>query len=238
MPTSRRLSSSLIAVALIGVFALTACAPGTPTSPSETPSASETPSPTPTPTPAPTAPTMDELAITPDGMGTLVIGEAPSTEPGVQMLEEDPAACSDENTGFEAGVKPGDPEAIRWVPIDAYQPRGYAPWSADVHDGILMRIDLLDGSIPTDKGIRIGDPGTAALAAYPEAAVVDEWGTDVLVVPGEHGVLHIEIARDPGGDLAGYWADQVDKVVYIRAVDLHGGVFTVAASENIAGVCL
>src|SRR5258705_9473532 len=101
-----------------------------------------------------------------------------------------------------------------------------------------MRFDLLDGSIPTDKGIRIGDLGTAALAAYPEAAVVEEWGTDVLVVPGEKGVLHIEIARDPGEDLAGYWADQVDHVVYIRTVDLHSGVFTVAASENIAGVCL
>ena len=181
---------------------------------------------------------MGALALTPDGMGTLVIGEAPSSEPSMQMLEVDPAACSDENTGFDAGVEPGDPEAIRWVPIHAYDPPGgFAPWSVDVHDGILMRIDLRDGSIPTDKGIRIGDPGTAALAAYPEAAIVEEWGTDVLVVPGEHGVLHIEIAREPG-DLAGYWADQVDRVVYIRAVDLHGGVFTVAASENIAGVCL
>ena len=68
-----------------------------------------------------------------------------------------------------------------------------------MHDGILMRIDLRDGSIPTDQGIRIGDPGAAALAAYPDAAVVDEWGTDVLVVPGEHGVLHIEIARERDG---------------------------------------
>lgn len=240
MPVARTVRPLATAVALLVCLALVACASGEGgAEPTPSTSASDSPSASPSASDEPRAPAAGELVLTPNGMGTLVIGEAPSTEPAQQMLEEDPAACSDENTGFDAGVEPGDPQALRWVPIPAYNPPGgYAPWSVDVHDGILMRIDLHDGSIPTDEGIRIGAVGTDALAAYPDAAVVEEWATDVLVVPGEHGVLHIEIARERDDDTAGYWGDQLGRVVFIRSVDLDGGVFTVAASENIAGGCL
>ncbi len=239
MSRVRRISPLLLAVAVGASFLLAGCGPSGAAAPASTPSTSDTPSPTPSATAEPHAPDVSELVLTPDGMGTLVIGEAPSTEPALKMLDIDPAACSDERTGFGAGVAPGDPQAIRWVPIPAYNSAdGYPRWSVDVHDGILMRIDLHDDSVPTDKGIRIGDDGAAALAAYPDAAVVEEWATDVLVVPGLHGVLHIEIAHDPDGDMAGYWGDLLGKVVFIRTVDLEGGVFTVAASENIAGGCL
>jgi hypothetical protein len=205
--------------------------------PDPAPIVSDSPSATPTPTPEAKAPAIDELMLTPDGMGTLVIGQEPHMEPALQMLEVDPAACADERTGFEAGVEPGDPAAVRWIPIAAYSVDGFAPWSVDVADGILWRIDLFDGSIPTDAGIRIGDPADAALAAYPDSMVSEQWATDVIVVPGTHGVMHIEVARDPE-DLADYWGDLVDTVVYLRTVDLAGGVFTVAASDNIAGGCL
>ena len=239
MPAARTTRPLAIAVAVLACFALSACDPGlSEVAPEPTASASDSPTPSPSVSETPQAPDVSELVITSNGMGTLVIGQAPSTVPAQQMLEEDPAACADENTGFDAGVEPGDPEAIRWVPIPAYEVGGYAPWSVAVHDGILMRIDIRDGSIPTDKGIRIGDSREAALAAYPDGAVVDEGMTDVLVVPGEHGVLHIEIAKETDADLVGYWGPQVGTVVYIRAVDLAGGVFTVAASENIAGGCL
>jgi hypothetical protein len=124
------------------------------------------------------------------------------------------------------------------VPIAPYlSDEGDPHWSVDVVDGILTRIDLHDLSVPTDAGVRIGDARAAALAAYPGVDAVVEWGTDVFVIPGEHGVLHIEIARDPGGASAGYWGDQIDTVVFIRAVDLASSVYSVAASENIAGSC-
>jgi hypothetical protein len=229
-----------IAVALFACLALSACDPGHEEA-GPTPSWSESGSPTPTPSAseAPHAPDVSELVITPNGMGTLVIGEAPSTDPELKMLEIDAAACSDERTGFGAGVAPGDPEAIRWVPVAEYTtPDGYPHWTVSVIDGLLDRIDLHDNSIPTDQGVRIGDSRAAVLAAYPGGTLVDETITDVLVVPGEHGVLHIEIAKEGSADLAGYWGAQLDTVVYIRAVDLAGGVFTVAASDNVAGGCL
>ena len=243
MSTAMRMTRPLaiaIAVAALACFALSACAPGSDVAePEPTASVSDTPSPTPSASEEARAPAVSELELTPNGMGTLVIGEAPSTVPTLQMIEEDPSACADENTGFGAGVEAGDPEAIRWVPIAEYNSAdGYARWSVSVIDGALARIDLHDDSVPTDKGIRIGDSRAAALAAYPDGMLVDETITDVLVVPGEHGVLHIEIAKEMSGDLAGYWGGQVDTVVFIRAVDLEGGVFTVAASDNIAGGCL
>lgn len=239
MSTMRRRPLLTVAVASAALAAALAGCTGPAAVPDPTPTVSDTPTPTPTPTAEARAPGLDELMLTPDGMGTLVIGQAPSEEPLLRMLELDPAACSDERTGFEAGIEPGDPQAARWVPIAIYQTEGFAPWSVDVADGVLWRIDLFDGSIPTDSGVRIGDSADAALAAYPDAMVSEQWATDVVVVPGTHGVLHIEIAREPEeSDLANYWGELIDTVVYIRAVDLHGGVFTVAASDNIAGGCL
>jgi hypothetical protein len=240
MPVVRTTRPLALALALVACFALSACDPGVPEAePEPSVSVSEEPSPSPSASEEPHAPELSELVLTSNGMGTLVIGEAPSTEPTQQMIEEDPAACADENTGFDAGVEPGDPDALRWVPIAEYNAAdGYPRWSVSVIDGALMRIDLHDDSIPTDKGVRIGDSRASALAAYPDGMLVDQTITDVLVVPGAHGVLHIEIAKAMSGELADYWGAQVDTVVFVRAVDLADGVFTVAASENIAGGCL
>jgi hypothetical protein len=220
-----------VAVAL----ALAACASGG-GSPSSSPSSteSESASPTPTPTPEPTRPATADLVLTPDGLGTLVIGVAPSAEPELQMIEFVPDYCAFEGGPYLAG----DPAAARWIPIAEYLGSGGdLHWSVDAYDGPLARIDVHDSTVPTDRGIRIGDSRAAALAAYPDAVIVPQWGTDLLVLPGSQGVLHLEIAKDPS-DIPGYWAGQLDQVVYLRAVELSSGTFSVAASENIAGGCL
>jgi len=238
MPTSRRrpfvrfaLGAAVVAVALVG------CATPSAQEPDPSPSVSEAPSATPTPTPEPRAPTVDELVITPDGLGTLVIGQEPSDAPELRMIQFEPNWCADSHTGQDWGVADGDPNAARWVPIAAYGPDGAAPWGVSVLDGVLERIDIFDESIPTDLGIRIGDSREAALDAYSEFPVSDQEITQVIVVPGDHGVLHVEIASG-SGDWGSYWGDLADTVVYLRAVTLDFGVFTVAASENIAGGCL
>ncbi len=58
-------------------------------------------------------------------------------------------------------------------------------------------------------------------------------------MPGISGNIHIEIAHNTG-DAVGYWQpDQVDRVLFVRGVELDvPGVFTVAGSDNIAGGCL
>jgi hypothetical protein len=223
----RSLPSVLIAAA--AVLALAACDPaGTPT-PSPTASVTESATPTPTPTPTPTAaPTLAELELSADGMGTLVFGEAPSADPALQMIAEDPAACAE-------FAPAGSPEATRWRPVAAY----LAPdqvFGVSVAGGTLERIDLFGSAVPTDGGIRVGDTLAAVQAGHPDAALVPSDLTDIYVVAGSHGTLQIEVAK---ADATGYWSSaDIGHVVFIHAVVTGYGTFTVVASENIAGGCL
>lgn len=221
----RSLPSVLIAAA--AVLALAACDPSG--SPTPTPTETVAESPTPTPTPTPTgAPTLAELELSADGMGTLVFGEVPSVDPAEQMIAEDPAACSE---FYPAGT----PEATRWRPIAAYLAAGQV-FGVSVAGGTLERIDLFSSAIPTDGGVRIGDTRDAVLSGHPDAALVASDLTDVYVDTGSHGTLQIEVAKAEG---TGYWPSaDIDHVVYIHAVVSGYGTFTVVASENIAGGCL
>lgn len=224
----RSLPSVLIAAA--AVLALSACDPAGPTtSPSPSSSETVTASPTPTPTPTPTAaPALGDLVITADGMGTLVFGEAPSADPALQMIAEDPAACAE-------FAPAGSPEATRWRPIAAYLAAGQT-FGVSVSAGTLERIDVFDSSIPTDGGVRIGDALAAVTSGHPGSAVVPSDLTDIYVVTGSHGTLQIEVAKAEG---TGYWpATDIGHVVYMHAVVTGYGTFTVVASENIAGGCL
>jgi hypothetical protein len=224
----RRLPFVLIAAS--AVLALTACDPAGPhTSPSPTASETVTESPTPTPTPTPTvAPALADLVLTADGMGTLVFGEAPSADPALQMIAEDPAACSE-------FAPAGTPEATRWRPIAAYLTPDQ-PFGVSVSGGTLERIDLFGSTIPTDGGIRIGATLSDVVAAYPGAALVSSDLTDVYVVTGPHGSLQMEVARS---ESSGYWsAGDIGHVEFIHAVVTGYGTFSVVASENIAGGCL
>jgi len=237
MPTPR-LRAACAAVLGAALLGLAACTP-TP-SPSGSAGAGPEPSSSPSPSePAAEAPALDALALSADGLGTLVFGQAPGTGPDA-MLVHDPRACTDEVTGEPLGIAEGDPGAALWLPIEAYRPSGspYGYFGVLVDDasGTLTRIDLFDATIPTDEGIRVGDARADAEAAYPGATVVEEWGTDILVVSDPHGTLQIEIARQPS-DMT-YWdAAMLDTVVYIHAAATGVAPFTVAASENVVGIC-
>lgn len=231
----RLVPATLLAITL--AVALSACIPGgggTPT-PTGSPSATPTEEVTPTPTPE-TAPARADLALSPDGMGTLVFGVAPSTDPATAMLVLDTEYCTDANAGLGTGFAAGSPEATLWVPIPAYRDGLYADFGVWVDGGVLNRIDLYDGTIPTTEGVRIGDSRADVTTAYPGATMVEEYLTDIYVVTGAAGTLQIEVARQPS-DMVYWEAGEVDKVEFIHAVVTGFGPFTVAASENIAGIC-
>jgi hypothetical protein len=196
------------------------------------PEPDETVAGTPTPTPAP--PRLEELTLTTEGLGTLVFGSVADADPVTRMVYLDPEACA-----FDPGPAPGSPEAARWVPIEAYGTDETQTFGVNVQDdGTVDRVDLFDDTIPTDRGLRIGDSRADALAAYPDATVSHEWATDVLVVPGTAGNIHIEIGHNTG-EAVGYWQpDEVDRVIFIRGLVASFPTFTVAGSGNIAGGCL
>lgn len=237
---SRPLSALLGAALLVG---LAACAPtGEPVaSPSASPSPSaSTASPSPTPSPDPTRPALAELELSADGLGPLALGSPPDDDPATSMVSFDPEGCVD----AEMGIAPGDPGAGLWRTDPSYAATSpaYGPGSAfgvgvDGDTGAVNRIDLYSSDIPTDGGVRIGDDGATVAAAHPGAVVVEDYLTDIHIVTGSSGVLQIEVAKN-APDLGDYWGSQVGTVVYIHAVVPELGVFSVAASGNLVGVCM
>lgn len=218
---------SALVVPVVLVALLTGCGGDVP---AETPAPSASASvPSPTPTPTPTAPAAADLVLTTTGLGTLAFGEAPSVDPLMQMVAEDPNACVE-----YSGAAPGTPESTRWRPVPAYD----GLFGVAVVDGVLTRVDIFSAAIPTDEGIHLGSPAADVVAAYPTASVTNLDLTDVVVVADAHGTLMIEIARERGLFDGPYWApDQVDRVIYLRGTSAGEAPYTVAASENVAGGC-
>ena len=231
MTTRPRILGAAPLLALLAV--LTACGPGPDPSTSGTPSGSSsaTPTGTATPTPTPTArPALGELALGPDGFAELPLGEPASSDPELSLVSFDPAGCSG------SGLWSAHPSYASTDP-DVYGV-GTAFTVTDASTsgptGTITRIDLNARDIPTTEGIRFGDGRAAVEAAYPGVTVVDADLTDVYVIPGAKGQLLVEVASDPS-----YWAGfrPDETVVYIHASTPEWGVFSVAASENLLGVC-
>lgn len=223
----RILPASLLAIGL--VVTLSACDPGGGTpSASPTGSASATPSESATPTPEPeTRPALADLALGPDGFEQLPLGAVPTSDPTLAMVTFDAAACSGQ------GVWNADPSFASTDP-DVYGSGTAFSVTSDGPGGPMSRIDLNANDIPTTAGIRYGDSRAAVAAAYPGAAIVATGLTDIYVVSGTVGTLQIEVSAD-----ASYWAGfrPNDTVVYIHASVPSWGTFSVAASENILGIC-
>jgi hypothetical protein len=220
-------------LAAIALVLLAACGPGDPapteTADDETPAAEETPTPTPTPT---VRPALADLALGPDGFAELRLGEPASSGPDLSLVGFDPAACSG------AGLWSADPTYASSDPNVYGAGTAFTVTDASTGGptGVITRIDLNANDIPTTEGVRFGDGRASVDAAYPGVTVVDNDLTDIYVVPGTGGnQLLIEVASDPS-----YWAGfrPDETVVYIHASTADWGVFSVAASENLLGICI
>ena len=207
-------------------------------------SPSAEPSESPTPSPDPTRPALAELVLSADGLGPLGLSSPPDDDPATSLVSFEPEGCMDAVTGEDYGITPGDPGAELWRTDPAYAASSpaYGPGSAfgvgvDRDTGVVNRIDLYSADIPTDGGVRIGDPGASIAAAHPGATVVPEYLTDIHVVEGALGILQIEVAKNAPDIEGDYWEGRAGTVVYIHAVTPDLGVFSVAASGNLVGVC-
>jgi hypothetical protein len=221
---------------------LSACG-GTPT-PAET-AAEQTPSDTPTatPTPDPAPPALADLVVTPEGLGTIGIGQAPAPDPATAMVVFDDDICVSSDFGIEAG----DPLAGGWAPLDIYGDgagtptagvSGRAAFEIFVKDDAVARIDVADPRIPTAEGVRVGDPLTAVTAAYPGVKpAVSSSISKVYRIPGTAGALDIEVKVETA-DSTGYWdADEVDTVGWIRVNPVSTAAYGVAGGDNVIFGC-
>jgi hypothetical protein len=198
-----------------------------------------TPTPTPTPTPAP--PALADLVVTPDGLGTLRIGDAPAPDPATAMVAFDDDICVYPEYGIEAG----DPLAGGWAPLAIYGDggptagiEGNAAFQIFVKDDVVVRIDLKDSSIPTEGGVRIGDTRDDLLAAHPDAVkAASSPISEVYRLTGSAGALDIEVKVE-GAEFSGYWEPtDVDTVAWIRVVSRDTEAYGVAGGENVIFGC-
>jgi hypothetical protein len=239
----------LIAATAASLAMLAGCtlplAPEPSATPSDSPSASPSADPEPTPL---TRPALADLALSPNGLGPLLLGQPPESAPALSMVSYVPTACTDAETGESFGIVAGDPEAGAWL-IDAAYRLPATPTSSGNPFGVgvdetaanaVTRIDLYTSDIPTDEGIRLGDSRADVEAAYPAASVAESYLTDIYVISSATGLLQIEVVSESTPDRAEYW-ESTDipegQVVYIHAVIPAFGVFSVAASGNAVGGC-
>jgi hypothetical protein len=193
---SRIRSVSVAGAILVGIL-LAGCTPtpGGPVSPTATAgSPTVTPSASATPVPDPTKPAVDELVITPEGLGNIVIGSPiAAVTPEFDAAIFDPDYCAGTD-----GVDPG-----KW--IANYEPAlsgpSMLPFNVFVDEhGVAMILDVRSDLIPTDHGIRIGNTETELRAAYPEgfdARIVRfDGATTLYVVRGTGGQLIYEVFND------------------------------------------
>jgi len=238
---------ALVVASAASLVVLTGCTPPAP-APSPPPSSSpEATAASAEPAP-PTRPALADLELSTAGLGTLLFGVPPETDPELSMIFYNPTACIDAETGEIFGIVAGDPLAPAWLidpsyevppsPNDSGKPFGVAVDEAA--GNAVIRIDLYTDDIPTDAGIRLGDTRADVIAAYPSAVVTESYLTDIYVITGPTGLLQIEVVSTSTTDEALYWDSAgitEGLVLYIHAVIPSVGVFSVAASGNIVGGC-
>ena len=190
---------AVVALTIAGCVPAPVVAGGSPspTSPTPTPTATLTPTPTPTLVP-PTKPALADLRLTAEGLGPLVIGQAPPvTDPALDILVFEPEFC--DGVWGDRGL---------WVPnypeTDAFHV---------IIDGAGLIRTIFPGSVSllTDTEISVGSSRAELEAAYPggfDDVISTPSRADVYVVEGASGQLIFEVST------ASY---DSDRVVLIRA---------------------
>ena len=230
MAIARRLVvAGLVAAA---VLSLGACASEPADSPSPSPTSTQPPSPT--PSAEPTRPTLDELRLSPAGLGYLTVGApVPETPSDVAIVEFDPRGClSDESPLVE-----GDPGAGFWKPLYPEDRPFQVVTENRVQTAPIINIQVGSPSVATDAGIRIGSTLDEVLAVYPGTTVVaDPLLTKVYVVDAPAGMLAFEIANAVDAP-EGYWQpEQLNTVVYMAAYAPGQSVSAMYATDS-SGAC-
>ncbi len=192
---------------------------------------------TPTATPSATEPpALATVFISPNGLGPLTIGSAAPTVPApTDMIVFNATACADSTTGEDWGVADDDPAAARWQPNYPDEPFGVY-----VNDGRVHSLQFFRSTLTTEEGIGGESSRAEVLAAYPEITVdtsVQTFASDVYVLPGDVGMLVIEVRRQPAGQ--SYWESaDIDRVLVLTVQPLGAQPFAIAGTDAIFNSCL
>ncbi|WBU38902.1 hypothetical protein [Homoserinibacter sp. YIM 151385] len=228
------MSRAPIPVPVVGVLAATALLAGcTAAPPAARPAPDPAPSASTAPSPTPSRPATGDLVLGPGGFAALPLGtRAADLDPATAMASFDPEACPGAVAGYEGlwAVDPSYAAENPFGPDTAFAVAGV--------DDVITRIDLYNGDVAVEGGLRVGDARADVEAAYPDAEQLVHGGgvSTVYLVPGDGGVLQIEVA----GDDERYWADSATEpghVFAVRAVTADTEPYGIAGSDNVLGDC-
>jgi hypothetical protein len=168
------------------------------------------------------APALEDLVISPAGLGPLALGQ-PVSGPGLEMVTETTEGCAHPY----------------WRTNDAYHAAdgdyggGGGPAFAIAADGGVQRIDVVSSAIRTPEGIRVGASLADVQSAYPSASRIDGGLSTLFVVAGDPGQLIVEVA----GTDASYWGAEVETVQYLRVIPADRTPTPISASDDVVGMC-
>jgi len=228
-------ASLLLAVTLMA--SLASCAPEPDATPepsssvsSTTPPATGSSTPTPTEAAPATRPALSDLVVTPDGVGSLVVGQpVPDEAPDVALMSWNPTYCAD---ATPEGIEPpaeGAPYAGAWTANYPDSPSVLgdvtAPFNLSleggVEDGAISWINVWGSDVATETGISAGSSRSELEAAYSSFDVVAPGDVaDVYVLRGAgSSELWIEVANAETSAGPDYWeGDTAEHVLWMRVV--------------------
>ena len=171
-------------------------------------------------------PALDELVVTPDGLGSLAIGSEPPETGDADLAVFDPSCTASGADGGWAATYP-----------DVETPRGaFPPFQIFADETGIVRIDISAPQIRTTTGIGVGSTSDELLAAYPEGfddTLIRDGLETVYGVLGERGWLMFEIS-----DVADDSYYPIDTVFALRVVNTAAGIYGTARTDNLLPPCL
>jgi hypothetical protein len=178
----------------------------------------------PTSTPAPTKPTLDQLVVSPNGIGPLVIGQPVVIEPAdLATVAFNPHHC-----GVSPGADYPDWESTYPNPSFSVALIGATP------SGTIAGLEVDSPDLKTAEGIHLGSSVADLKTAYPTIdSVTPSYSTDLYTVRGTHGKLVFEVANNA---MPGNWtADQLGTVVLETIWQLSDTPTSFANSDGAGG---
>ena len=192
------------------------------------------PSATPSPTPSQTKPALDELVLSPEGLGSVVIGEAPPTiDPAIDVVIFDVDYCQ---ADVDAGLIE---DAGKWIPN--YEPAlsgpSREPFSVHVN-GTVNTISIASDQIRTSEGLGLGSTIDDVRTAYPEGVEQQGHETNLFIVPGVNGQLVFEVlAADSTDPYYGPDGAPAGTVVFVRVHPAGQELRPWASTDNGFAMC-